>query len=89
MRKTGRRVVQIQQLNEGGEMPVATVGDQRWDQAGRNAAGDRVFVRNRTGTTYDDRTNDELSAELERRGLAKSGTKEELVARLHESDASV
>jgi len=69
-------------------MPVASVGDQRWDQAGHNAAGDRVFVRNRGGQTYDDRTKEDLAGELEKRGLAKSGTKDELVARLHEDDAS-
>ncbi len=35
---------------------------------------------------YDGKTNEELSAELEARGLAKSGNKDELLARLREDD---
>ena len=68
-------------------MPQATVGDQRWDQAGTNAAGDRVFVRNRSGVSREDSSKADLEAELEKRGLPKSGTKEELIERLNESDA--
>jgi hypothetical protein len=37
---------------------------------------------------YDSWTKDELSAELEKRGLSKSGNKAELVARLEEDDAA-
>lgn len=70
-------------------MPVASVGDQRWDQAGTNKAGDRVFVRNRSGVSREDSTKDQLAAELERRGLPKSGTKEELIERLNADDAGV
>lgn len=36
---------------------------------------------------YESWTKDELSAELESRGLPKSGNKDELIARLEESDA--
>lgn len=68
-------------------MPAASVGDQRWDQVGRNKAGDRVFVRNRSGVTRDDSTKADLEAELERRGLPTSGNKDELIARLNEADA--
>jgi hypothetical protein len=38
--------------------------------------------------SYEDMTNDDLRAELEKRGLPKSGNKDELVARLEEDDAS-
>lgn len=37
---------------------------------------------------YPSWTNAELSAELEARGLPKSGNKEELIARLEEDDAA-
>lgn len=37
---------------------------------------------------YEDQTNDELRAELERRGLPKSGNKDELIERLEEDDDS-
>lgn len=37
---------------------------------------------------YEDMTNEELSAELERRDLAKSGNKAELIDRLRENDAA-
>ena len=37
---------------------------------------------------YESWTNAELSEELERRGLTKSGTKAEMVARLTEDDAA-
>lgn len=40
------------------------------------------------GAGYADMTKDELAAELESRGLAKSGNKDELVARLEEDDAA-
>lgn len=37
---------------------------------------------------YEEATNDQLRDELERRGLPKSGNKEELIARLTEDDES-
>ncbi len=37
---------------------------------------------------YSEWTKDLLSEELEKRGLAKSGTKDELIARLQEDDAA-
>jgi hypothetical protein len=37
---------------------------------------------------YEDKTNDELRDELEKRGLSKSGNKQELINRLEEDDAS-
>lgn len=37
---------------------------------------------------YADMSKDDLSAELEKRGLAKTGNKDELIARLEESDAA-
>jgi hypothetical protein len=39
-----------------------------------------------TTSAYADQTKDQLSAELERRGLPHSGNKDELIARLEESD---
>jgi len=66
-------------------MPVASVGDQRWTQVGTNGAGNRVFARDRKA--YDASTKEELASELERRGLAKSGTKGEMIERLNEADA--
>lgn len=47
------------------------------------SAGDEAMV-----AEYTDMTKEDLGAELERRGLAKSGNKDDLVARLQESDAS-
>jgi hypothetical protein len=41
-----------------------------------------------TATEYADMTNADLQAELESRGLATSGTKAELIARLEEDDAA-
>jgi len=67
-------------------MPVASVGDQRWEQVGTKA-GNRVFARNRSGVSRDDATKADLEAELEKRGLPKSGTKDELIERLNEADA--
>ena len=40
-----------------------------------------------TGDGYDEMTNPLLADELERRGLVKSGNKDELIARLREDDA--
>lgn len=68
-------------------MPVRTVGDQRWAHVGNAPGGDRIFRRHGSGAGYEDMTKDDLSAELERRDLPKTGNKDELVARLNESDA--
>lgn len=38
--------------------------------------------------SYEDMTNDDLRAELEKRGLPKSGNKQEMVERLEEDDES-
>lgn len=65
------------------------IGSDRFVEAGVNSAGDRVFTRNlgaASPRSYSDMTKDELSAELESRGLPKSGNKDELIARLEESD---
>ena len=71
-------------------MPSATLGDQRWSRSGENSAGDPMYSRSVEGSSassgYEDWTKDELAAELESRGLAKSGTKAELIARLQEDD---
>lgn len=74
-------------------MPTSTLGDQRWVQTGVNSGGDLVYSRVGPGmagadvsASYSDMTKDELSAELESRGLPKSGTKDELIARLQEDD---
>lgn len=71
-------------------MPVHTVGDQRWAHTGHNSAGDRVYTRSLSGAAayggYEGWTKDELAAELEKRGLPKSGNKDELIARLEEDD---
>jgi hypothetical protein len=70
-------------------MPSATLGDQRWSRSGENSAGDPMYSRSLADSApsgYEDWTKDELAAELESRGLAKSGTKAELIARLQEDD---
>lgn len=63
------------------ERTVETVEDDEGDEAAE-AADD--------GDWYDDDgvTNAQLSDELDRRGLAKTGAKAELIARLRESDAA-
>lgn len=66
--------------------------DKRFSQTGVNSAGDRVYTRTYEGTGevlsdgYDDLTKPELAARLEHMGLPKSGTKDELIARLREAD---
>ena len=70
-------------------MPSATLGDQRWERSGENEGGDPMYRRSLADSApsgYDDWTKDELAAELESRGLAKSGTKAELIERLQEDD---
>ena len=71
-----------------------SIGSDRFVESGVNSAGDRMFSRNRSAgvaaevaESYSDMTKDDLSAELERRGLPKSGNKDELIARLEESDS--
>ena len=61
--------------------------DNRYTQTGVNSAGDRVYSRTyggEAGDDYDSLTKDELSELLEERGLPKSGTKAELIARLRQ-----
>ena len=68
-------------------MPTHSVGDQRWEQTGVNSAGDPMYSRVYGGegsSDYDSWTKDELSAALEAKGLPKSGTKAELIARLQD-----
>lgn len=76
-------------------MPARSLGDQRWEQVGVNDAGDKVF-RRKVGSptaeapaeeTLEEMTVEELKDELERRGLPKSGNKDELIARLEEDNA--
>ena len=70
-------------------MPVHSVGGQRWTHTGENSGGDKIYERSGVslaGRDYDALTKDELQELLELRGLPKSGNKEELVARLQESD---
>lgn len=74
-------------------MPAATIGDQRWQLVGYNSAGDPMYGRGAgdggvryADDGYESWTKDELSAELESRGLPKSGNKDELIARLQEDD---
>lgn len=56
---------------------------------------DGSYVRNISATPvlegdggYEDMSKEELQAELEARGLAKTGNKPELIERLEEADAS-
>lgn len=64
--------------------------DNRYTQTGVNSAGDPMFSRTYGGEAaaggddYDSLTKDELSELLEERGLPKSGTKAELIARLRQ-----
>lgn len=70
-------------------MPAHSPGDQRFKQTGVNSAGDPMYSRVYGGagsSDYRSMSKDELSAELESRGLAKSGNKAELIARLEEDD---
>ena len=66
-------------------------GDQRFSQTGVSTAGDAVYERTYQGRAFVDMdyegfTKDELQSLLEARGLPKSGNKDELIARLNESD---
>lgn len=60
--------------------------DKRFVQTGVNSAGDRVYSRQggRHTPGYEDMTKEELQAELEARGLPKSGNKDELIERLEQ-----
>ena len=74
--------------------------DNRYEQIGTNSGGDAVYAlrgQRPSGTTavatatapgegYEAMTKDELSAELESRGLPKTGNKDELISRLEEDD---
>lgn len=71
-------------------MPVHSPGDTRWVHSGYNSAGDRVFSRALSSSHeyggYEGWTKAELQDELEKRGLTKTGNKDELIARLEEDD---
>lgn len=63
----------------------------RWRSVGVNSAGDPMYVLATSGAhvaaDYSSLTRDELIEELQKRGLAKSGNKNELIARLREADS--
>lgn len=61
----------------------------RWQRVGENSAGDPMYgrvVNVQADSTYEDMTKDELQELLRQRDLPVSGNKDELVARLNESD---
>lgn len=71
-------------------MPAHSPGDQRYVQSGTNEAGDPMYVR-ATGTDegsldYQEMTKDEIQQLLRNRDLPTSGNKDELIARLEESE---
>ncbi len=63
---------------------------ERWTDAGYNEAGDRVYERSNVGssgtgaaaTSSSQMTKSELVALAKERGVATSGTKDELISRL-------
>lgn len=65
-----------------------TWNKDRWVDAGKNEAGDQMYERNLKAGEPDSpqlgkaQTKKELQAELEKRGLPTSGTKDELLERL-------
>ena len=78
---------------------MPTKDSTRWKPAGKNSAGDPMYERHlsrpssekvsaaSSESDYGSMTKDELSDELEKRGLAKSGNKDELVERLQDDDS--
>ena len=66
--------------------------DNRYTLVGHNSAGDPMYARTYGNVEadggYEDMLKADLEAELEARGLPKSGNKDELIARLEEDDAS-
>lgn len=69
-------------------MPASTLGDQRWTRSGENSAGDAVYSRTigESGRDYSEMTKEELQGLLRHMGLAVSGTKDELIARLQDAE---
>jgi hypothetical protein len=67
-----------------GNEEAAKASQKRLDALGTDAT---VETETAEEEGYDGWTNEELSAELEARGLTKSGAKAEMVARLQENDA--
>lgn len=84
---------------EGDTRATASVRDERLDHD-RNPGRDDIDAARLAyqddgdgdgdgeSADYSEMTNDELKDELERRGLTKSGNKDELIARLEEDDES-
>lgn len=68
-------------------MPVTYSTDSAGPSTRRSLTG-AMSAPTYTYTDYETLTKAELAAEAEARGLAKSGTKAELVARLEENDAA-
>lgn len=65
--------------------------DSRYALVGHNSAGDPMYARTYPNAEpadggYSDMLKADLEAELEARGLPKSGNKDELIARLEEDD---
>jgi hypothetical protein len=61
----------------------------RWTQTERGTwryTPNKPITLDEASGSYEDMTKDELSDELARRGLPKSGNKDELIARLEEAD---
>jgi hypothetical protein len=67
----------LRSWNRGDEIPGDEDVEDDTDEDEEEETGD-----------YSELSNDELKAELERRGLPKSGNKDELIARLEEDDDS-
>lgn len=74
--------VEVQEPIEAGVSPQERPGEDRPNVAGLSEQDEAAEQ-----DPYTDFTKDDLVAELERRGLPKSGNKDELVARLTEDDA--
>lgn len=70
---------------------IAYLKTRPWLQADldaiREARGEEIEAEADNPSGYEDMTNEELKDELAARGLHVSGNKDELIARLQESDA--
>lgn len=62
----------------------STPDPTRWRDAGKNEAGDQMYVRHVGGavSAYREMSKADLAALAEKNSLAKSGTKDVLIARL-------